>query len=72
MDNVERLHIAKLLDNKLQKLTSNISIINKAIITKKYNTLGFGGKDELTRDEIARKAEAKNDDEIIGNEESAA
>ena len=72
MDNVERLHIAKLLDNKLKKLTSNISIINKALITKKYNTLGFGGKDELTRDEIAGKAEAKNDDEIIGNEESVA
>ena len=75
MDDVTRLQVAKLLDNKLRKLTTNISIINKALITKKFNSLGFGGKDELTRDEIAKQqaeAVAENDSEIIENEESVA
>ena len=52
IDDVARLQIAKLLDNKLRKLITAISIINKALITKKYYTHGFGGKDELTKDEI--------------------
>ena len=75
MDDVTRLQLAKLLDNKLSKLTTNISIINKALITKKFNSLGFGGKDELTRDEIAKQqaeAVAENDSEIIEDEESVA
>ena len=59
----------------LRKLTTNISIVNKALITKKFNSLGFGGKDELTRDEIAKQqaeAAAENDSEIIEDEESVA
>ena len=69
IDDVARLQIAKLLDNKLRKLITAISIINKALITKKYYTHGFGGKDELTKDEIAK---ANNDAEIVEDKESAA
>lgn len=68
MDDVTRLQTAKLLDNKLYKLITNISIINKALITKKYCSLGFGGKDELTRDEIR----ALNDTEINKSDEESA
>lgn len=63
MDDVVRLKLAKMLDNKLNKHISNISIINKAMITKKYKTFGFGGEDELTQDEI-RALEAANSGNI--------
>ncbi len=75
LDDVARLQISKLLDNKLGKLISNISIVNKALITKQFNALGFGGTADLRNEEIdmeTEDSEAENDDEISPEDQSVA
>ena len=61
MGDAERLTQTILLNNKIKTFRHSIGHINKALCTKKYKSLGFGGEDELTRDEIVAALHENSD-----------